>query len=121
MHNGCPLAICSKVVRCQPKCTADAQDLSESNTPERRVYHLPLDLLERLRAYQSEQKIPSEVEAVRRLLNIALEMRDTVETILKQLQVRFVEEGDVRLLASEILPRHSLVTEVRFEDESVCF
>ena len=100
---------------------SESKSPADSNAAERRVYHLTPDILERLRAYQADNKIPSEVEAVRRLLNVALEMRDTVESILRQLQTRFAEEGDLRVLGSEILARHSLVTKLEFDDDSVWF
>ena len=82
---------------------------------ERRVYNLPGNLLVRLRAYQTGQGINSEAEAVRRLLDSALQMRDSASDILIMLDNRFSSERDLRVLASEILTRHSLVTEINFE------
>ncbi len=88
---------------------------------ERRVYNLPANLLTRLRAFQANQGLTSEAEAARRLLDYALQMRDTVEDILKGMRRRFDEEKDLRVLASEVLTRHNLVTQIVFEDDALWF
>jgi hypothetical protein len=88
---------------------------------ERRVYNLPANVLTRLRAFQASQGLTSEAEAARRLMDYALQMRDTVEDILKGMRKRFDEEKDLRVLASEILTRHSLVTQIVFEDDALWF
>jgi hypothetical protein len=88
---------------------------------ERRAYNLPANLLARLRAYQLAQGISSETEAARRLLDYALQMRDSVMDILQSLRAKFDEEKDLRVLASDILTRHILVTDIGFEDDSVWF
>lgn len=101
--------------------------MAEDDTPdrkdgtERRVYNLPAPLLQRLRAYQVSQAIPSEVEAARRLLDYALQMRDTVFNILQTLEARFNDERDLRVLAGDVLTKHTLVTQVHFEDDSASF
>ena len=88
---------------------------------ERRVYMLPANLLERLRAYQVSQGISSEAEAARRLLDTALQMRDTAKDILNTLGARYADEHDLRVLASEILTKHALVKSVFFVDGGVWF
>lgn len=97
----------------------DALDRKEST--ERRVYNLPASLLERLRAYQSRQGLASEAEAARRLLDFALQMRDTAEDILNVLGKKYSEEKDLRVLASDVLTRHALVTSVTFQESGVIF
>lgn len=98
------------------------REATERKEPtERRVYALPANLLLRLRAFQRSQGLASEAEAARRLLDFALQMRDSVEDILRSLRKRFDEEKDLRVLASEILTRHSLVTQIAFEDDAVWF
>jgi hypothetical protein len=54
-------------------------------------------------------------------LDYALQMRDTVFNILQTLDARLAEERDLRVLASEILTKHMLVTQVEFDDTSVSF
>src|ERR1700681_1721560 len=76
--------------------------MADKEEMERRVYVLPVEQLERLRAYQSRNGISSEVEAVRRLLDAALQMRDTVPDILRKLKSRFANEKDLRVLARDI-------------------
>ncbi|CAI3941602.1 unnamed protein product [Commensalibacter communis] len=43
---------------------------------ERRIHVLPKELLEKIRKYQMDYNISSEVETVRRLLNEALDRRE---------------------------------------------
>ena len=95
--------------------------MAEKDTTERRVYNLPVELLERLRAFQATQGIATETEAARRLLDSALQMRDTIQTIMEKLKIRFGEEKDLRVLASDILVRHPLVKNVEFGDADVTF
>jgi hypothetical protein len=100
---------------------ADTEPVERKDATERRVYNLPGGLLERLRAYQLEQNISSEAEAARRLLDAALQMRDKVSDILNTLAAKFSEERDLRVLASDVLTRHALVTRVCFGEASVSF
>jgi hypothetical protein len=95
--------------------------MAEKDATERRVYNLPVELLERLRAYQEVTGLPSEVEAARRLLDSALQMRDTIDDIFKKLSARFGEERDLRLLARDVLWNHPLITGVSFGDRNVSF
>lgn len=90
--------------------------MAEKETVERRVYNLPTELLERLRAYANDMGITSETEAARRLLDSALQMRDTVASILRQLKSRYKEERDLRVLARDVLVNHSLVKSVMFKE-----
>lgn len=100
---------------------SDKETVEKKDTTERRVYNLPADLLERLRAYQVSQGLTSEAEAARRLLDSALQMRDTVADILNTLGAKFAEEKDLRVLASEVLVKHALVENIKFKDGEVCF
>jgi hypothetical protein len=95
--------------------------MAEKETTERRVYNLPADLLERLRAFQTENGITSEVEAVRRLLDSALQMRDTIENILDSLKARFADERDLRVLASDVLIKHALINSVQIGEGELTF
>lgn len=100
---------------------AETEPVERKDATERRVYNLPGGLLERLRAYQVDQGIASEAEAARRLLDAALQMRDKVSDILNMLAAKFSEERDLRVLASDILARHALVTRVSFGEGYVSF
>jgi hypothetical protein len=88
---------------------------------ERKIYVLPAEQVERIKAYQVSSGISSEVEAVRRLLDTALEMRDTVEDLLHKLKSRFAHEKDFRVLARDVLVPHSLVHDVMIRDNEVMF
>ena len=97
------------------------EDATDRKDIERRVYNLPANLLVRLRAYQVSQGLSSETEAAKRLLDFALQMRDSTEDIIKSLEAGYSEEKDLRVLASEILTRHPLVTEINFSDGDLWF
>jgi|GEM_PF-2488679 len=84
---------------------------------QRRVYVLPSELVDRITAYQNEMGLTSEVEAARRLLDNALQARDTVTTLLDKVISRYTSEKDLRLIASDILMPHSLVKAVSFDED----
>lgn len=92
---------------------------SERN--ERRIHVLPKELLERIRSYQEKNHIPSEVEAVRRLLNEALQNHDSVEDILNRLDIAFAREKDLRILARDILSTHILIKNIVIGDNYIEF
>ena len=100
--------------------TTDRKEAGKDAT-ERRVYNLPSSLLERLRAYQTSQGIPSETEAARRLLDTALQLRDNVHNLLAMLEQRYGDEKDLRVLAADILIKHALVKSVEVGDSNVSF
>ena len=100
---------------------ADKELPDRKETTERRVYNLPPDLLERLRAYQLSQGISSEVEAARRLLHTALQMRDTAKDILNTLAAKYTDEKDLRILAGDVLSKHILVSHINFTERGVSF
>lgn len=87
----------------------------------RRVYELPPDILDRVRSYQDEKGIASEVETVRRLIAIAFWNMDTVATIEAQLAVEFGRLKDVRLAAAAVLATHPRVMDMQFGKDSVEF
>lgn len=89
--------------------------------PQRRVYVLPAELVERLSRYQQELGLTSEVEAVRRLLDSALKSRDTYETLIERFVERLKSVRDLREPCKEVLVDHPLVTSIAFSDEGVEF
>ncbi|GBQ07568.1 hypothetical protein AA11826_2243 [Komagataeibacter oboediens DSM 11826] len=93
----------------------------EKPTTERRVHVLPVELLERIRTYQNDNNIPSEVEAVRRLLSEALQARDTIDDIMKQVRAYFRQDRDLRTMAKEVLSGHILVNRIVINDTDVEF
>lgn len=100
---------------------SDKEVTEKKDGTERRVYNLPADLLEGLRAYQVSQGIASEAEAARRLLETALQMRDTVDALTAKLKSRFAHERDLRALNKEVLAAHPLITKILLNDTSVTF
>lgn len=57
-----------------------------SNT-ERRVYVLPANLVDRVRAYADEKRLGSEVAAVRELLNLALDEHARIRAGREELDI----------------------------------
>ena len=82
----------------------------------RKVWLLPTELSERIKAFQASQGIVSEVEAARRLLDSALQMWDTPLDILRRLQASFQVHGNVRSAAADVLARHAQVARIEFPD-----
>lgn len=87
----------------------------------RRVYSLPKELVDRIVAFQEEKRYPSEVEAVRRLLDEALLHRDTDATIIKRFQSRLHNLRMPSEVAKEVLVGHPLITDISFQRDSVTF
>jgi hypothetical protein len=91
------------------------------NPMQRKVWVLPVELCDRIRAWQEERGISSEVEAARRLLNAALQVNDTVETLYLKIQDSLRVERNIRSAARDVLATHMLVTEIRFAETDVTF
>lgn len=69
---------------------------------ERRVYQLPAALVVRLQAWQASQDIPSETEAVRRLLGEALDRKDTPGDVMDTARAAMEATGCARQAARAI-------------------
>jgi len=95
--------------------------MAEKEKTERRVYVLPTELVDRIRRFQLDNKIPSEVEAVRRLIDTSLHLRDDVDSILEKFHNKFDNEKDLRVLSRDILSTHPLVSTIQHEQDSVVF
>lgn len=98
-------------------------DAAEIETPQisRKLYSLPTELIVRITAYQQRKNLSSEVEAVRRLLDIALKGNETHADLCEQI-VKQLEAGrDYVEAASSVLPGHPKVASVEFDDDAVVF
>lgn len=95
--------------------------MADKEGMERKVWLLPTELSDRIKAYQTDQSITSEVEAARRLLDAALQMRDSVYDLLTRLRARYMDEKDLRILARDLLVNHPLISTMSFEEMSVTF
>lgn len=93
----------------------------EKATTERRIHVLPVELLDRVRSYQTDNGIASEVEAVRRLLSEALQARDTIDDLMKQVRAQFKKDRDFRTLARDVLSGHILVKRIEIFDNDLQF
>ncbi|RUT26842.1 hypothetical protein C0V97_03955 [Asaia sp. W19] len=93
----------------------------EKATTERRIHVLPVELLDRVRSYQTDNGIASEVEAVRRLLSEALQARDTIDDLMKQVRAQFKKDRDFRTLARDVLSSHILVKKIEIGDNELQF
>lgn len=91
-------------------------------TTQRRVYVLPSELVERIVEFQSDKNLPSEVEAVRRLLDEALKFRDTPENIVVRFRERLRSDRIPSSVARDVLVGHPQIEQVGFhERDAVTF
>ncbi|WP_146119568.1 hypothetical protein [Phyllobacterium phragmitis] len=95
--------------------------VQEKEATLRRVYVLPQELVDRIVAFQNEKGYGSEVEAVRKLLDEALKSRDTYETIIKRFLSRLEALRMPAEVARDVLVGHPLITELKFERDSITF
>ena len=86
----------------------------EENATIRKIYVLPKELADRISAFQKEKKLPSEVEAVRRLLDEALLHRDTEDSLLLRFSERLKTDGMPSSVARDLLVGHPLIEEIGF-------
>ena len=87
------------------------------NGVSRRVYVLPAEMVDRISAFQKDRRLPSEVEAVRRLLNEALIQRDTPDLIIQRIRDRIAAGSVLSSVAAEVLMGHPLVITIDQERE----
>lgn len=88
---------------------------------KRRVYDLPTELVERISAFQRERNLPSEVEAARRLLDMALKSRDTLESLIGRFLKVLESSPEPSDAAALVLVGHPLVKGVQFLEDSISF
>lgn len=85
----------------------------------RRVYVLPIELADRITAYQEKKGYNSEVEAVRKLIEVALNMSEDPKSML----IRYVQTlAHVKALddaAKVVFIGHPLVTDVGFHNDYI--
>ncbi|MFE3839582.1 hypothetical protein [Pseudogemmobacter sonorensis] len=97
-------------------------DNIEEVTMIRKVYMLPKELVDRIASFQQDKRLPSEVEAVRRLLDEALLYRDTPQTIVERFKDRLRATGLLRAVARDLLAEHPLVININYvEANAVVF
>lgn len=90
--------------------------MAEENSTVRKIYVLPRELVERIALFQEDKKLPSEVEAVRRLLDEALKYRDTPDLIIDRFKERLKTDGIPASVARDVLIGHPLVKNIGQED-----
>ena len=88
---------------------------------QRRVYVLPNELYERIVKFQEDKGYPSEVEAVRRLLDEALKSRDDIHMIVSRFLDRLKVNKIAHEVAKDVLVGHPLVKEISFDGEAIMF
>lgn len=91
----------------------------DKEKPQRRVYLLPSELVERITAFQNRMGIVSEVEAVRRLLDEALKHREDAEQIIRNFASKMKETKILADIAKDVLVGHPKVSRIEFGDGDV--
>lgn len=89
--------------------------------PQRRVYALPQEMVDRIVEFQKEKGLPSEVEAVRRLIDEALKSRDDLEKIINRFLGKLNTLRMATEVARDVLVGHPLVAELKFGKRDVTF
>lgn len=87
----------------------------------RRVYVLPADLVQRIVEFQEAEGLPSEVEAARRLLDEALNVRENHIQLLTRLLRLLKEQKSIFEVSKRVLFGHPLVSEISPGGEAVDF
>ncbi|AYO83682.1 helix-turn-helix domain-containing protein [Methylobacterium brachiatum] len=100
------------------KPTAAPQTVSSLS---RVTYVLPNELLERVAEYKNAVGIPSDDEAIRRLIDDALKHRDDYFTIIERLMNKFYVLKSLREAAGYVLANHPLVKNIVFEGNDLKF
>ncbi|MGP2493530.1 hypothetical protein ACTDI4_18105 [Mesorhizobium sp. PUT5] len=93
----------------------------EKEKTQRRVYVLPVELVERITAFQQDMGLQSEVEAARKLLDEALKRRDDWRAITRRFQEKLKETRMLTDIAGEVLVGHPLVEGINFASDSITF
>lgn len=88
---------------------------------KRCVYQLPGGLHDRVVAFQERMGLPTEVEAVRRLLDQALQHKDTCRDIAKRFQAEILSGSTLRRAAQSVLAGHPLVQSIEFGEHDLKF
>lgn len=88
--------------------------MAEENATVRKIYVLPRELADRIAAFQADKNLPSEVEAVRRLLDEALLHRDSEDSLLLRFAERLKVNAIPSLVARDLLVGHPLIEEIGF-------
>ncbi|MFT8948600.1 MAG: hypothetical protein ABF876_19195, partial [Acetobacter aceti] len=88
--------------------------MADKDGMERKVYLLPKELVDRIKIYQKDAGLPSEVEAARRLLNEALQSRDNMVQILLQVRDSFKRLRNLRSVAKDVLIEHFNIKNIEF-------
>lgn len=91
--------------------------MNEEISMVRKVYVLPKEMVDRIAAFQEDKRLPSEVEAVRRLLDEALMYRDTPELIVQRFKDRLAVDGIPSSVARDVLVGHPLVKTIGQEEQ----
>lgn len=92
----------------------------KTNT-KRCVYVIPSELHGRIAAYQAEHGIATEVEAARRLLDHALQTRDTHVSIANRFKDEVLKPSTLRQAAANVLAGHPLIQAIEFDDHFIKF
>lgn len=104
-----------------PGVTKAPPPLKTSSNLVRATYVLPAELIERINQYKNDVGIPSDDEAVRRLIDDALKHRDDLFMITGRLIEKLNSLKSLREAAGFVLANHPLVKSIAFDSGSLSF
>lgn len=103
------------------KIETNTETEDESQVSRRRVYELPTELVERILTYQKEKNLPSEVEAARKLLDLALKENENLLDLINQVVIKLEAGDDPVSISTRVLAGHPKVASIDFKDDCVKF
>jgi hypothetical protein len=99
--------------------SSDKKKPEDKDKPQRRVYVLPAELVDRIVEFQQKMGIGSEVEAARRLLDEALKHRDDARAITNRFQARLKETKIMSDITRDVLIGHPLLSSVSMDQSNM--
>lgn len=88
---------------------------------EGRLTFLPIDVQMRLDKYQQDNNLKNKKETIFRLLNEALQSKDTIKDIMNYLYKSYEKQKNLKILAEEILLHHVLIKELTLSNDEIRF
>lgn len=82
---------------------------------------LPPAMVWRVNRYREANGLPSNEEAAKRLVKIALEERESTKDILEKLHESFKKETDLRMLARDVIASHGAMVNIRYGKDYIWF
>ena len=95
--------------------------LQNYENSEGRLTFIPIDVQMRLDKYQHDNNLKNKKETIFKLLNEALQSKDTIKDIMNHLYISYEKQKNLKVLAEEILLHHVLIKELTLSSDEIRF